>query len=143
MNMKSTLCVMEKRETMATLKKLIAAGVMVLGVAGTAGAQISKTEAEQIPVRQQISGMELQLQQAVVHGADLVWAQFRAVFQDRPRLGSQPRVSGFTLPGYGMVFTVDVPMIQLPLLWEVALREQEIRNATMQLQRMRAQFSGM
>jgi hypothetical protein len=141
--MKPTNSVMEERETMATLKRFMVAGVMVLGAAGTAAAQVTQAEAEQIHQRQQVATMETVLQQAVVHGADLVYAQFRSVFQDRPRLGSQPRVSGYLLPGYGMVFNVDVPMIQLPLLWDVLVRDAEYRNGLAQLQRMRQQSTTM
>ena len=64
------------------------------------------------------------LQQAIQHGADLVYAQLRAVLPDPPRLGSQPRVSGFRLPGYGIVFNVDVPMIQMPTQTEVQTHAQ-------------------
>ena len=133
---------MEERETMATFKRSMVAGVLVLGLAGNARAQVSPAEAEQIHLRQQIATMEAVLQQAIRHGADLVYAQFRAVFPDPPRLG-QARISGFKLPNYGVVFNVDVPMIQLPLLWEVFLREQEYRNAMAQLQGMRKQWSSM
>ena len=134
--------VTEVRETMATLKRMIATCVMVLGAAGAAMAQVSASEAEQIHLRQQMATMELLLQQAVVHGADMVYAQFKAVFPDRPRFSDRPRVSGFTLPGYGPVFTVDVPEYQVPILWEVFMREAQFRNATMELQRMRSQLSG-
>ena len=128
---------------MATLKRFMVAGVLVLGFAGTAMAQISAAEAEQIHARQQIAQMEGVLQQAIQHGADLVYAQLRAVLPDPPRLGSQPRVSGFKLPGYGIVFNIDVPMIQLPILYEVLLREREYRDALAQLQAMRNQWSSM
>lgn len=141
--MKPMNSVVEERETMATLKRLMVAGVIVLGSAGTALAQVSAAEAEQIHARQAIATMEGVLQQAIRHGADLVYAQFQAVFRDAPRLGSSPRVSGFKLPNYGIVFNVDVPMIQLPLLWEVFLRDQEYRQAMAQLQAMRKQWSGM
>lgn len=123
---------------MATLKTFMVAGVFVLGSAGTSMAQVTAAETAQIHQRQQIAQMEGALQLAVVHGADLMYAQFRNILPDRPRLGSQPRVSGFTLPNYGTVFTVDVPMVQLPLLWEVY-----VRDAAMQLQQMRRQWSGM
>ena len=125
---------------MATLKRMIAACVMVLGVAGAVSAQAS--EAERIHLRQQMATMELLLQQAVVHGADNVYVQFKAFFPDRPRFSDRPRATGFTLPGYGPVFTVDIPEYQVPILWEVVMRDTQIRNATMELQRMRAQFSG-
>jgi hypothetical protein len=142
--MKPTNAVMEERETMATLKRFMVAGVMVLGAAGTTAAQvISPAETEQIHQRQQIATMETVLQQAIVHGADLVYAQFRSVFQDRLRLGSPPRASGYLLPGYGMVFNVDVPLIQLPILWDVLVRDAEYRNGLAQLQRMRQQWTTM
>lgn len=141
--MKFKKVAMEKRETMATFKRFMAAGVMVLGAVGSAMAQVSPVEAEQIHQRQQIAQMEGVLQLAVVHGADLMYAKFRNIFPDRPRLGSQPRVIGFTLPGHGTVFTVDVPMVQLPLLWEVFVRDAEYQNALMQLQQMRRQWSSM
>ena len=141
--MKPTNGVMEVRETMATLKRIFAAGVMVLATAGAAAAQVSASEAEQIHLRQQMATMELLLQQAIVHGADMVYAQFRSAFPDRPRFSERPRVTGFTLPGYGPVFTVDVPEFQVPVLWEVVMREAQYRNATNELQRMRAQLPGM
>jgi hypothetical protein len=133
---------MEVRESMATLKKIIAACVMVIGTAGAAASQVTAAEAEQIHLRQQMATMEIQLQQAIVHGADMVYAQFKSVFPDRPRFSDRPRVSGFILPGYGPVFTVDVPEYQVPILWEVFMREAQLRNAAMELQRMKAQFSG-
>src|SRR5262245_25249355 len=95
--MKCKNVAMEKRETMATLKKFVTAGVMVLGAASSAMAQVSQAEAEQIHQRQTIATMEGVLYQAVVHGADLMYAQFRTVLPDKPRLGSQPRVSGVAL----------------------------------------------
>jgi hypothetical protein len=140
--MKTANDVMEARETMATLKRIIAAAVMVLGAAGAAAAQVSASQAEQIHIRQQMTTMELTLRQAVVHGADMVYVQFKSAFPDRPRFSDEPRVAGFTLPGYGAVFTVDVPLFQVPVLWEVVMREAQYRNATLELQRMRAQLSG-
>lgn len=141
--MKPASFVIEKRETMASLKRLMAACVIMLGAAGTAAAQVSSAEAEQIRVRQQIATFENVLQQAVLHGADNVYAQFRSVFQDRPRLGAQPRAIGFTVPGWGPLFVVDVPMMQMPILYEVAIREQEYRNALMQIQRLQTQALNM
>lgn len=134
---------MEMRETMATLKRFIAAFVMVLVVAGTAAAQVSQAEAEKIHVRQQIATMEMVLQQAISHAAENVYVQIRSVLRDGPRLSDRPRVSGLMLPGYGPVFTVDVPEIQLPILFDVLVREQQYRNATSELQRMQAQLAGM
>ena len=141
--MNATNGVMEVRETMATLKRLIAAAVMVLATAGAAAAQVSATEMEQIRLRQQMTNMELSLQLAVNNGADMVYAQFKAVFQDRPRFSERPRVSGYRLPDYGPVFNVDVPDFQVPVLYEVLMREAQYRSATNELQRMKAQLNGM
>jgi hypothetical protein len=140
--MKPTNRVIEVRATMATLKRFIAAGVMVLGTAGAAAAQVSASETERIHFRQQMANMELLLEQAVRHGADMVYAQFKAAFQDRPRLSDRPRVTGIMLPNYGPVFTVDVPDFQVPVLWEVMMREALYRSATSDLQKMKAQLSG-
>ena len=133
---------MEVRTTMATLKRIIAACVMVLGAAGAAAAQVSASETERIHLRQQMATMELLLQQAVVHGADMLYAQISKVIPDRPRFSDRPRASGIMLPNYGAVFTVDVPEFQVPVLYEVLVREAQLRNATGELQRMRAQFNG-
>jgi hypothetical protein len=141
--MNATNGVMEVRETMATLKRLIAAAVMVLAAAGAAAAQVSATEVEQIRLRQQMTNMELSLQLAVNNGADMVYAQFKAAFQDRPRFSERPRVSGYRLPDYGPVFTVDVPQFQVPVLFEVLMREAEFRSMMDDLQRMKAQLNGM
>jgi hypothetical protein len=142
LDMKPTKRVMEVRETMATLKRVVAAGVVVLSAASASVAQVSQAEADQIHLRQQIATMEIILQQAISHGAENVYAQFRSVLPDRPRLGPS-RVGGFTIPKYGPVFTVDVPMIQLPILWEVMVRDAQYRSATMELQRMKNQAAGM
>jgi hypothetical protein len=142
MKLKLQNVVTEERETMATLKRFVAAGVMVLGAAGAAGAQVSQAEAAQIHLRQQMATMETVLQQAIRHGADNVYAQFRSIIQDKPRLGPS-RVSGFTLPGYGPVFHVDVPMIQMPILFEVMLRDAQFRSAVGSLQQMQDQWSRM
>ena len=133
--------VMEVRKTMATLKRMIAACVMVLGAAVAASAQVSASEAERIHLRQQMVTMEGTLAQAVTHGADMVYAQFKAVFPDRPRFSEPTRVTGFTLPGYGPVFTIEVPVFQVPILYEVLMRDIQLRNAATELQRMRAQAS--
>ena len=128
---------------MATLKRIIAVCVMVLGAAGAAAAQVSASQAERIHLRQQMATMELLLRQAVQHGGDMVYAQFKAAFPDRPRFSEQPRVTGIMLPDYGPVFTVDVPEFQVPVLWEVVMREAQLRSATAELQRMKAQWNGM
>jgi len=134
---------MEASESMATLKRIIAAGVMLLAAAGAAMAQVTATEAEQIRLRQQMTTMELSLQQAVGYGADMGYAQFKAAFPDRPRFSERPRVSGYRLPDYGPVFTVDVPEFQVPVLFEMLMREAQLRSAATDLQRMKTQLSGM
>ena len=93
---------------------MIAACVIVLGAAVSASAQVSASEAERIHLRQQMTTMEGTLVQAVTHGAEMVYAQFKAVFPDRPRFSEPTRVTGFMLPGYGPVFTIDVQLFQGP-----------------------------
>ena len=130
--MKSNSRVTEVRETMATFKRSIAAGVMVLVGCGVAAAQ-TPAEVEQIRMRQQLATMEGVLQQAVVSGAQNVIAQVRSIIRDSPRLGT-PRASGVRLDGYGMVFYVQVPEFTIPILYDVLLREMQDRNASMILQ---------
>jgi len=138
---------MEVGEAMMTWKRLIGAGVIALMAAGGASAQVRPDEAEQIRVRQNLATMEIVLQHAISNGAENIYAKLRSVIPDRPRLG-QSRISGFTLLGYGVVFHVDVPMIQLPVLYEVFVRdalarEAQYRNASLRVQQLRTQLSGM
>jgi hypothetical protein len=139
----ATTSVIEVRETMDTLKRFVTVCTTALVVtAGTASAQVRSTDAEQIRSRQQIATFETVLQQAVSIGAQNVIAQVRSVVNAPPRLGT-PRASGFRLDGVGVVFNVSVPAFEMPILWEVLVREAQFRNAAMNLQRLRVEISGM
>src|SRR5687767_3197384 len=128
---------------MDTLKRLIGICVTVLvATATTASAQVRQTEAEQIRSRQQIATFETVLQQAVFSGAQNVIAQVRNIINAPPRLGT-PRASGFRLDGVGAVFYVSVPAFEVPIMWEVLVKDAQYRNAAMNIQRMRTETSRM
>lgn len=133
---------MEARRTMVTFKRSIGAVLLVALGWGTAQAQVSASEAEQIRVRQQMALMESVLARAIVNGAEQVMTEMRRVISDRPRLG-QARVSGFRLDEANLVFHVQVPEMVLPILWPVAVREHQDRTLLMRIQQLRTQASAM
>ena len=133
---------MEKGKTMATFTKLISAIAMVGVGLGTAHGQTSPTEAEQIRARQQIVLMETVLVGAISNGAQNVIREVRRVSPDyRPRT-VPARVTGVRLPGYGILFNIDVPMIPMPIMWNVRLLEMQT-NALMRIQQLRTQALNM
>ena len=139
----TTIGVIEVRETMDTLKRLVTLCAMVLAAtAGTALAQLRPSEAEQMKGRQQMALMETVLQQAVFTGAQNVVAQVKSIINAPPRLGT-PRASGFRLDGVGVVFHVSVPAFDMPIMWEVLVRDAQYRNAAMTLQRLRTEIGGL
>ena len=111
---------------------------LVLITSGIASAQVSSSEAERIRMRQDLATMEGVLQRAIVSGAENVMAQMRRVVPERPRL-ALARVGGFSLPGYGLVFDVQVPKLELPILYFITLRDMQERNMWMQMQQLRTQ----
>jgi hypothetical protein len=129
--------------------------LVLLGGYGTAAAQTStadqaRAEAERIRGRQRIATMEAILSTAITNGAQMVIAQVRtAMPSDRPRLLSSPRVSGVKLDGYGMVFHVQVPVLQLPIMWDLRQQlvqqdtPQQTRQTAMLLQQLRTNVSTM
>ena len=140
--------------TMVTLRKFNATGAFVLIACATAAAQGSpagnaervRAQADLIRSRQAISTMEAVLQRAVSNGAEMVMAQVRTVMPtERPRLSNTPRVSGVRLPGYGVVFTVQVPGLDLPIMWDLIVRPNQNRDtsAAMMVQQMKTQLMGM
>lgn len=129
--------------TMASLKILIAV-VMFVGVSFvSAVAQVSPAEAEQIRLRQQLGNMESALERAISIGAQNVIVEVRRIVPDRPRLLGQTRVSSVRLPGYGILFSVDVPILRLPLTWQVTVRDVQTRDALMAIQQLRTRASNM
>jgi hypothetical protein len=128
---------------MVVFARVIAVATAVFVTASTASAQVSAAEAERIRMRQQITLMETVLEQAISFGAEKVTIQVRRVVQDKPRLGPGGRVSGVRLPGYGVVFHVQVPEMILPITYHVVVREQQDRDVWLRLQQMRNEISGM
>ena len=127
---------------MDTLKRLIGVCAVLVTTASTASAQVRSIEADQIRSRQQIATFETILQQAVFSGAQNVIAQVKPIINAPPRLGT-PRASGFRLDGVGVVFFVSVPAFEVPIMWEVLVKEAQYRNAAMNIQRYRTQVSAM
>jgi hypothetical protein len=130
---------------MDTLKRRIGICATVLvATAGTASAQVRASEAAQIRSRQQIATMETVLQQAVFSGAQNVITQVRNILNVNapPRIGT-PRASGFRLDGVGVVFYVSVPAFEVPMMWDVMVRDAQYKNALMNIQRARNAVNGM
>jgi hypothetical protein len=134
------------------LKTLMGVGALVLIASAPVAAQgapagdAERARAELIRSRQAISTMEAVLQRAVSNGAEMVMAQVRTVMPTgRPMLSNTPRVSGFRLPGYGVLFTVQVPDLDMPLLWDLVVRPNQNRdaNVTLMVQQMKTQLMGM
>jgi hypothetical protein len=74
----------------------------------------------QMRARQRVATMEAVLERAVSFGADRVIEQVRDIMGgDQPRLLGAPRVRGTRLEGYGVFFDVEVPRLNLPILWDV------------------------
>ena len=139
---------------MVTLKTLIGAGALVLIAYAPAVAQgapggdpeQARAQADLIRSRQAIFTMEAVLQRAVLSGAEMVMAQVRTVMPTgRPWLANTPRVGGVRLAGYGVLFTVQVPDLDLPILWNLVVRPNQNQNANvaMMVQQMKTQLQGM
>jgi hypothetical protein len=140
---------------MVTLKTLVGTGAVVVIAYATAAAQgapandaeRARVQAELIRSRQAISTMEAVLQRAVSNGAEMVMAQVRTVMPTgRPWLSNTPRVSGVRLPDFGVLFTVHVPDLELPFMWDLVVRPSQNRDgsaAMMQVQQMKTQLLGM
>ena len=127
---------------MATLNRFVGALALLLIASATVSAQVSASEAERIRTRQDLATMEGVLQRAIVSGAENVIAQMRRVVPERPRLVAA-RVGGFRLPGYGLVFDVQVPKLDLPILYFMTLRDMQERNMWMQMQQLRTRVEVM
>lgn len=129
---------------MAMNKSLTAAFAVVWLTSATAFAQTPLNEAELIRARQDISTMEGVLERAIQNGAETLIAQLRFVMPDRWRLTSTPRASGVRLADYGVLFQVQVPALQPPIMWEVrqAVQENQTREL-MLLQQLRTHASTM
>jgi len=92
--------------------------VVVASLAGTASAQQTPPTPEQVRAGR-IWTMEGILERAVSFGAESVLRQVANVIADRPSLSGYPEVRGFPLVGHGMFFYVQVPGLQLPVMWSM------------------------
>lgn len=144
----------EVRTTMVTLKTLMGAGALMLIAYAPAVAQgapggdaeQARAQADLIRSRQAIFTMEAVLQRAVLSGAEMVMAQVRTVMPTgRPWLANTPRVGGVRLAGYGVLFTVQVPDLDLPILWNLVVRpnQNQTANVAMMVQQMKTQLQSM
>src|SRR5687767_12778225 len=95
------------------MKTLAAAVAVMASLAGTASAQVQRTEAEQLRAAR-IWTMEGILERAVSFGAESVLREVADVIADRPSLSSFPEVRGFPLVGHGLFFKARVARLQLP-----------------------------
>jgi hypothetical protein len=95
-----------------------AAAVLLASLVGSAYAQQRPTEAEQLRAGR-IWTMEGILERAVSLGAESVLRQVASVIADRPSLSGYPEVRGFPLAGHGLFFYVQVPGLQLPVMWSM------------------------
>ena len=76
----------------------------------------------------------------------MVMAQVRTVMPTgRPSLANTPRVGGVRLAGAGVLFTVQVPDFDLPIMWDLVVRPNQNREASvaMMVQQMKTQLMGM
>jgi hypothetical protein len=63
--------------------------------------------------------MEATLERAVSMGAIPVIRHVQATVGDQPRLLGMPRATGTRLEGYGVFFNIQVPTLNVPILWDM------------------------
>jgi hypothetical protein len=102
----------------AGVKTLGAVAVVLASLVGPASAQERPSEAEVLRAGR-IWTMEGILERAVSLGAENVLRQVANVITDRPSLSGYPEVRGFPLAGHGLFFYVQVPGLQLPVMWSM------------------------
>jgi hypothetical protein len=106
-----------------TVKPLIFASVLVVGLAGAAGAQVpqgaASPEEAQAQARYKVSMMEGMLEKAVENGAAMLSRQVRALSPDAMFLTGAAQVRGFRLEGYGVFFDVEVPALRPTAAWTI------------------------
>lgn len=99
----------------ATTVAAVAFGAAVLAQAPAR----PQSQADQIRAKQRIANMEAVLQRAVSSGAEDVLRDMQTVMSDRPMLLGLPQVRGFRLDGHGVFFYVQVPTLQVPIMWSM------------------------
>jgi hypothetical protein len=105
------------------VKQFVTGAAIAVAVTATAFAQQTATATsdidEQLRARQRIAMMEASLERAVSMGAIPVIRQVQDLVGDSPRLLGVPRVTGTRLEGIGVIFNVQVPALNVPILWEM------------------------
>ena len=105
------------------VKQFVACAVITGSITMTALAQQTVTaprdSEEQLRARQRIAMMEASLERSVSMGAIPVIRQVQDVVGDPPRLLGAPRATGIRLEGIGVFFNVQVPALNVPILWEM------------------------
>jgi hypothetical protein len=101
-------------------KQVMTVAALLVMTAAPMPAQTSgQSEAEQVKARQNISMMEGVFERAVRNGADNLRRQVEQVMPDAAMLMGVPKVRGFRLENYGVVFDVEVPALNLSIAWIV------------------------
>jgi hypothetical protein len=129
---------------MGPVVKTFVVVVAVLACAGTSFAQGAQADEQ---LRNRVATMEAVLQRAVSAGAENLLRKVTDVIADQPSLSSHPAAYGFPLPGHGLFFYVQVPRLQMPILWSMrnllgAPDNRETIMMVQQLQRTAAQLEG-
>src|SRR5688500_7231838 len=104
------------------VKQFVTGGVIAVSITAAAFAQQTaapRDSEEQLRARQRIAMMEASLERSVSMGAIPVIRQVQDLVGDPPRLLGAPRATGTRLEGIGVFFNVQVPALNVPILWEM------------------------
>ena len=119
-------------------KTFVATTIAAAALSATVLAQgPAPAQADAIRLKQRLSNMEAVLQRAVSSGAEDVLRQMQSIMSDRPFLDGLPQVRGFRLEGHGVFFYVQVPGLQMPIMWSMRhLMQAPDRNTAVTVQRL-------
>jgi hypothetical protein len=105
------------------VKQFVTGSVIAVSITTAAFAQQTapapRDTEEQLRARGRIAMMEASLAAAVSMGAVPVIRQVQDLVGDPPRLLGMPRVTGTRLEGIGVFFNIQVPALNVPILWEM------------------------
>ena len=119
------------------MKTFVATTIAAAALAATVLAQgPAPGQADAVRVKQRLSNMEAVLQRAVSSGAEDVLRQMQSIMSDRPFLQGLPQVRGFRLEGHGVFFYVQVPALQMPIMWSMRHLLQPDRNTSVTIQEL-------
>jgi hypothetical protein len=104
------------------VKQFVTGGVIAVSITSAAFAQQAAAPRDseaQLRARQRIAMMEASLERSISMGAVPVIRQVQDLVGDPPRLLGVPRATGTRLEGIGVFFNVQVPALNVPILWEM------------------------